>query len=189
MPDEPSTPSVTVDPRIARVVAGDRAAAQSLLTELLPRVRNLVRYLVRGDHVVDDITQHVLVELLRSLSGFRHDGSLHAWVHRITVRVTLRQAVRQRRERAQQAEIGVELYAVRDNALAPDEYLRRRDVVALLDCLPEEQRHVVVLHHVVGLSVPELAAELAIPFETARSRLRLGLAKLRQGLGVTEAKP
>lgn len=185
-----SGPSLTpaVDPRIAAAAAGDRAAAQSLLSELLPRVRNLVRYLVRGDHRVDDITQQVLVELLRSFGSFRHDGSLHAWVHRITVRVTLRQAMRQRRERAQESQIGVELNVVRGPVLGPDEYLRRRDVVALLDQLPDEQRHVLVLHHVVGLSIPELAEELAVPFETARSRLRLAMAKLRERWS-TEEEP
>lgn len=181
--DEPA-----VDPRIARAAAGDREAAQALLTELLPRVRNLVRYLVRGDHTVDDITQQVLVELLRSFGGFRADGSLHAWVHRITVRVTLRQARKQRRERANDAELGSELIVAPSVPPAPDAYLRRRDMVALLDTLSEDQRHVLVLHHVVGLSVPELAQELAIPFETARSRLRLAMTKLRADLGASEVE-
>ncbi len=36
-----------------------------------------------------------------------------------------------------------------------------------------------VLHHVLGLSVPEIAEELSAPFETVRSRLRIGIAKLR----------
>lgn len=181
--DEP-----VVDPRIARAAAGDRAAAQDLLTELLPRVRNLVRYLVRGDHTVDDITQQVLVELLRSFGGFRADGSLNAWVHRITVRVTLRQAKKQRRERAQEAELGGELTVAPSVPPPPDEYLRRRDMVALLDALSEDQRHVLVLHHVVGLSVPELAQELAIPFETARSRLRLAMTRLRADLLASEVE-
>jgi RNA polymerase sigma-70 factor (ECF subfamily) len=49
----------------------------------------------------------------------------------------------------------------------------------LLDELPDDQRQAVVMHHVLGLSMPELATELGIPFETARSRLRLGIQKLR----------
>lgn len=45
---------------------------------------------------------------------------------------------------------------------------------------PVEQREAVVLHHVVGLSAPELAEALGVRFETARSRLRLGISKLRE---------
>src|SRR5262245_38204484 len=40
---------------------GDRKAAEALLRALLPRVRNLVRYFVRGDAEVDDISQEALV--------------------------------------------------------------------------------------------------------------------------------
>jgi RNA polymerase sigma-70 factor, ECF subfamily len=48
--------------------------------------------------------------------------------------------------------------------------------------LPDEQREVLVMHHVLGLSVREIAEELATPFETVRSRLRLGMARLRNEL-------
>lgn len=185
-PLHPPSPQVVVDPRVAQAAAGDRAAAQALLTELLPRVRNLVRYLVRGDDVVDDITQLVLVELLRSFGNFRHDGSLHAWVHRITVRVALRHVKRQRRDRAQEAELG---QALDPHASQPDEYLRRRQAIALLDQLPDEQRLALVLHHVAGMSVPELAEALDVPFETARSRLRLAMGKLRERLDATGVEP
>ena len=52
-----------IDARIAAAAGGDRGAAQSLCRELLPRVRNLVRYLVRGDARVDDIAQEALIGL------------------------------------------------------------------------------------------------------------------------------
>jgi RNA polymerase sigma-70 factor (ECF subfamily) len=51
--------------------------------------------------------------------------------------------------------------------------------VRFLDAIPSEQREALVLHHVVGLSVPEIAEDLAVSGETIRSRLRLGIAKLR----------
>jgi RNA polymerase sigma-70 factor (ECF subfamily) len=65
----------------------------------------------------------------------------------------------------------------------PDPYAERRRLVQCLDRLPREHREVIVLHHVVGLSMPELAEELQVPFETARSRLRLGMRKLRDEIG------
>jgi RNA polymerase sigma-70 factor (ECF subfamily) len=170
------------DPRIARAADGDRGAAQALLTELLPRVRNLVRYLTRFDNDVDDIAQLVLVQLVRSFHSYRGEGSLHAWADRITVRVTLAH-VRKRRQREQHTrELTPDLRAVSANPEQPDDYTQRREAVRLLDALPAEQREAVVLHHVVGLSAQELADTLEIAFETARSRLRLGMGKLREQL-------
>ena len=167
-----------VDPRIERAVAGDRSAAESLVRELLPRVRNLVRYLVRGDADVDDMAQLGLLAVLRGLHTFRGEGSFHAWADRIVVREALGYVKRRRAKETERRNLGADLHSV-DESDRPDAYLARRRAVEALDALPDEQRTVLVLHHVVGLSVPELAEELGLPFETARSRLRLGMAKLR----------
>lgn len=165
------------DPRVAAVLAGDRRAAEALLGELLPRARNLIRYLLRGDEDVDDVAQEALIAVMRGLPGYRGDGALKAWVDRVVVRVALAWIRRARRERAQT--VVVELSLVPDTGARPDEYAARREVVLLLDQISDEQRHVMVLHHVVGMSVPEVATHLQVPFETVRSRLRLGQANLR----------
>ncbi len=182
---DPTTP----DPRVAAAAAGDRAAAQALLLELLPRVRNLVRYLVWSDADVDDIAQLALVELLRSFHGYRGEGALRSWADRITMRVALTHLRRRRSEQRRRQEAVPDLRAVSSNPEQPDEYSERREAVRWLDALPAEQREAVVLHHVVGVPVPELATLLAVPFETARSRLRLGLAKLREQALPVRGKP
>ena len=172
------------DPRIALAAGGDRRAAHELLSELLPRVRNLVRYLIRGDSDVDDMAQLSLIEILRGLGSYRGEGSFHAWSDRIVVRTTLGHAKRRRAERGQREAAAPHLRAVREPGERPDAFIQRHELARLLDALPDEQREALILHHVVGLSAPEVAEELAIPFETARSRLRLGMRKLREALGV-----
>lgn len=171
-------PRFTPDPRVARAAQGDRQAAQALLSELLPRVRNLVRYLVWSDADADDVAQLVLVELLRSFGGYRGEGPLSAFADRITVRVALHYVRKRRVEKQRATSITPELHLV-NSGEGPDDYTLRRQTVRYLDELPDEQRQAVVLHHVLGQSVPELADSLQIPFETARSRLRLGMEKLR----------
>ena len=58
---------------------------------------------------------------------------------------------------------------------------RRRDILRrLLDELPEAQGEALVLHCVAGLTLEEVAAVARTPVETARSRLRLGKAALRE---------
>ena len=168
------------DPRVARAAAGDRESAESLLLELLPRVRNLVRYLAWGDADVDDIAQLALIEIARSFHNYRGEGALNSWVDRITTRVALHHLRRRRSEERRRSALAPDLYVVGGGHEQPDDYTLRRKTIQLLDGLPDEQRHALVLHHVVGLSVPELAKELDIAFETARSRLRLGVQKLRE---------
>jgi RNA polymerase sigma-70 factor (ECF subfamily) len=168
------------DPRIALAAAGDRAAASALLTELLPRTRNLVRFLLRSDTEVDDFTQNALIEVLRALASFRGESTLTTWADRITVRTVLRQLGRQKREREYQYHSEPELRALHAVFGDADDYAARRQLASVLDGLPDAQREALVLHHVVGMSVPELAQELGVSFDTAKSRLRLGMERLRK---------
>jgi RNA polymerase sigma-70 factor, ECF subfamily len=189
--DKTSRLEDAVDRRIAAIVAGDRAAAQELLGEWIHRVGNLVRYLIGADSDVEDITQRVLVELLHSLHTFRGESRFTTWLDRITIRTTLAHMKRRRLVFARQQDIAIELAFASENGGRdnPEQYLARREAVRVLDELPEEQRTAVVLHYVVGLSVPEVAEQLAIPFETVRSRLRLGIHKLRERFGIIKDTP
>jgi RNA polymerase sigma-70 factor (ECF subfamily) len=58
-----------------------------------------------------------------------------------------------------------------------------RRLAHCLDALPEAQRAAFLLHHEEGLSVPELAAQLGMGFESAKSRLRYAMTKLRECMG------
>lgn len=168
------------DPRIARAAAGDRAAAETLLTQLLPRVRNLVRYLCRGDGEVDDHAQVALLEVLRALPAFEGRSAFTTWADRITVRSTLRR-IQQARTRALRQPPVAETDASSGEDPGPERRaLGRRRLARLLDALPPEQREALVLHHVVGMSVPEVARELDLPFDTIKSRLRLATQRLRK---------
>ncbi|MFK7985097.1 MAG: RNA polymerase sigma factor [Sandaracinaceae bacterium] len=167
------------DRRVRAAVAGDRKAAEAILMRLLPTIRNLSRYLVRTDAEAEDAAQVACVEILKSLHGWRGEASLEAWALRIVARVARRHQGKVMREHARRSAAATELRAVRESPKTPDRYLERRDMVQLLDALPESQRQALVLHHVLGWSVPEIAAELEVPFDTAKSRLRLGRKKLR----------
>jgi RNA polymerase sigma-70 factor (ECF subfamily) len=164
---------------------GDRKAAEALLRALLPRVRNLVRYFVRGDAEVDDISQEALVAVLRGLAGYRGEGAVQAWADRIVVRSVFAHIRRTRTAEKRHVEYTPDLVPVSNDQSAHG-FLARRKAVRALDEVPDEQRQVLVMHHVTGLGVREIAEELAIPFETVRSRLRLGMARLRSVLGDDE---
>ncbi|MET0342525.1 MAG: RNA polymerase sigma factor [Polyangiales bacterium] len=160
---------------------GDRRAAAALVTLLLPRVRNLVRYLMRGDADVDDIAQEALVTILRGLPGYRGEGTVTAWSDRIVARSVFAHLRRSRASVRMHVEYTPDLVPVPPGESAHG-FLGRRQLARALDVLPEDQRVVLVMHHAMGLSVREIAEEIEIPFETVRSRLRLGMARLRSAV-------
>ncbi len=170
------TPAMSAELPAPRAQALDRPALEAVVARLVPRVRNLVRYLVRGDAEADDLAQEALVAIVRGLPSHRGEGTLEAWADRVAARATFAGLRRARRARLPE---GPALEALPDPGGQPDDYAERRRAVGHLDRLPDEQRHALVLHHVLGLSIPEAAAELGAPAETVRSRLRLGMAKLR----------
>ncbi len=179
---------VAIDSRITAFLDGDRRAGQALLSELAPRIRNVIRALIGSDQDVDDIAQQVMVEVIRGLPGYRGESTFLGWAGRIAVRVTLATAKRSRVQRKQelpfeQEQGGAEVLPFRP--ASSEHYHEKRAAVRLLDQLPLEQRSAIVLHHVLGFTVGEIAASEEIALETVRSRLRLGMKRLR---GADEAR-
>jgi RNA polymerase sigma-70 factor (ECF subfamily) len=157
---------------------GDVHATEKLFGALLPRVRNLARYLVRHDQDVDDLAQDALVALYRGLSSYRGEGSFRAWADRVTARRIFR-SLKERRSRTTTMSLESSPEPRVEPHVELPAYAWRRTLVTCLDRLPLEQRQAVVMHFVVGMTVPEVAGEVGTPVETARSRIRLGMTKLK----------
>lgn len=179
------TTSRSDDLALADAAARGRPEARRQLVErLLPRVHTTVRYLAGGHSEVDDMTQRALIEVLRSTGRFRGESSLDTWSDRITTRVVYRLLRQRQLQRAR--EQGVEESPEfpdwsRAPSQDPGEQLHLRTVMArLLGRLPEERRVAVVLKHVQGLSVEEIAEATKTPVNTVRDRLRVARAELRK---------
>jgi RNA polymerase sigma-70 factor (ECF subfamily) len=187
VPSGPKHPSDPSPEDLQAVRAGDHRAAARLTAAMLPRVRNLVRYLIRGDTEVEDVVQEALIAVLRGLASYRGEGTFRAWVDRVAARVTFawleRRKLHEHKSQASFAQVSEAALASR-----PDEYLERRRIVEALDMLPFEQRHALVLHHVLEMSVPEIAEATRTPAETVRSRLRLGRNRMRDVLAPAATK-
>lgn len=171
---------------VERAQRGDESATHALILAFQPRVRNLVRYLVRGDDQVDDLAQQSLLVAFEGLRGFRNEGRFEAWLDGVTLRVTLRGMKRFRLWRARQSEsAGVDELAEAQLG-DPARFADRRKAVQALDRLPDKQRAALVMHHVLGMSAREIAEVERIPEETARSRLKHGMSLLRVAFGLRE---
>ena len=110
-----------------------------------------------------DAAQEALLQIFRDLRTLREPKALRGWTRRIAVREAIRHAQRARREPA----VGTpaERLPARDHpALA-------RDVRSVLQSLPPEQRAILVLRDLEGLTEREAAAQLDVAHGTVKSRL------------------
>ncbi|MEN8161086.1 MAG: RNA polymerase sigma factor [Myxococcota bacterium] len=151
---------------------GDALALAGLLDHLAPYVGRICGPIAL-EHG-EDAAQETLIAVLRDLPGLREPRALRGWVRRIAAREAVRHARAARREAARSETAAAEtLPAHGDPALA-------RDVRQVLDTLGPEQRAILVLRDLEGLSEHEAAALLAVERGTVKSRLSRARAAFRR---------
>ena len=73
----------------ARPPAGVPRSAEEVFHQYAARVYNLARRMLDSDADAEDVTQDVLLQVVRKLSSFRGDSAFTTWLHRITVNAAL----------------------------------------------------------------------------------------------------
>ncbi|MBN2530418.1 MAG: sigma-70 family RNA polymerase sigma factor [Deltaproteobacteria bacterium] len=164
----------------ARVAAGDDAAAHLFLQQALPRVRKTVMFLCADHMEQEDVVQNTLVELVKAAGTFRGESRFSWWVDRITVHMASRvisKHIRRRRIREQ-----TWFPSARQGTLEDEMDYRKmqRALSNVLEKIQLRDRTPLVLHHLYGYSVEEVAAMLDVGVHTVRSRLRTGMKKMKQ---------
>ena len=161
---------------IERAKRGDHDAFAELVDVRLARLDAAARLILRDPELARDAVQEALIRAWRDLPGLRDPDRFDGWLQKLTVNACL-DLVRRRRRRA----FEVELAPLHDPS-TPDfaGALADRDAVdQALRHLDPGHRAVVALHYLLGMPLPEVAATLAIPLGTAKSRLHYSLATMR----------
>ncbi|MGI8730477.1 MAG: RNA polymerase sigma factor [Solirubrobacteraceae bacterium] len=140
---------------VTRAKQGDRDAVRFLYMRYADNVYGYVRTIVRDHHDAEDVTQQVFAKLITVISKYEPRGvPFVAWLLRMSHNVAV-DAVRARRTTPAE-----EIYGPDEMAGNEDAPERARSLHAALAALPEDQRQVVVLRHVLGLSPVEIAEQL-----------------------------
>jgi RNA polymerase sigma factor (sigma-70 family) len=142
---------------------------------------------------VDEVFQDTWLRIVASRASFTPQGAAwRTWAFTIAHNAAmdrLRVAGREVQVDGEEGEDGLEWLMAAQGRAAPSAedlaYWRAAGAQLLhcLEALPPEQRAAFLLHHEDGASVEDLAARLQLPFETAKSRLRYALKKLRGCMG------
>ncbi len=146
-------------------------AFEHLLRRYEPLVLNTCRRYLRSAEDAEEASQDALLRVFHALPKFRQEASFKSWLYRIVTNVCATRYARLKsaRERTPQNS-GVDLEEVADEPR--QDYLEISGVLGdALDTLSVEDRHVLVLRHVVALTFEELAAALDVKLSTAKMRL------------------
>ena len=164
---------------VERAMAGDHDAFSELARVSISRLYAAARLILRDDALAEDATQEALVAAWRDVSALRDPDRFEAWLHRLLVRACLREARRGRRRWSIESEVRP-MHSVEPD---PSIDLADRDELARgFARLDADQRAVIVLHHYLGLTLDEVAAAMAVPPGTARSRLHRATRAMRAAL-------
>lgn len=173
---------------LGRVALGEEDAFAGVYDAVAGSVLGVVRAVLRDQAQSEEVTQEVLVEVWRTAARYRPDrGTAINWIltlaHRRAVdRVRSVDAAATRDHKAALLDRLPEYDEVAEHVEAR---LEREQVRRCLRTLTELQRQAVTLAYYRGLTYREVAEALALPLGTVKTRLRDGLIRLRDCLGVT----
>lgn len=172
---------------IRRMAGGDREACAAFYDAYAPLAWGLLRRMFADGDEAADVLQEVFWELWRTARAYDPArGSPEAWV---TVRARSRGIDRlrsvRRREEMFPAPLNEAAAATPAEAGADPaaRVVDRATVRGALDTLPDGQREVIELAYLGGLTQTEIAARLAQPLGTVKTRMRLGMERLRALMG------
>ena len=166
-----------------RLIARDPVALSEIYDQLGSYVFGLAARVIGDRHAAEDVTQEVFLSIWEHPETFDPGrGRLRTFIgtlaHRRAVDVIRREEARRRRAARDAATI-VPIPDVGELAMA---IVTAEQVRAEVDRLPAEQREAIELAYFGGRTYRQVADELGIPEGTAKSRMRLGLARIAHAL-------
>lgn len=181
MPEPP--PAETAPPLTPEVV----------FREYAPRIYHIARRMLGNDADAEDVTQDVLLQVVRKLDTFRGDAQFSTWLHRVTVNAALahraKRANRQKHETggdsADEAHVFPASPLKRWN-VSPDESALAAERTQLIENaiaqMPEPFRDVYVLADVEGMPNAEIGEMLGMSLPAVKSRLHRARLRMRDAL-------
>jgi RNA polymerase sigma-70 factor (ECF subfamily) len=160
---------------------GERGTLPALVERHYGSLMGYLYRITRGDRALaQDLAQETFLRALRGISSYQYPRPFKPWLYAIATNLARNHYTSADARRTKNADEDAD-YANDDT---PDAALLERDeaqaVIAALDTLPDHQREVIVLSFYQSLSLQAIADTLDIPLGTVKSRLSIGVKRLRE---------
>jgi RNA polymerase sigma-70 factor (ECF subfamily) len=184
LPDDPSTD----EDLMLAYRAGDAAAFDRLYARHKGGVFRYLLRLVQDRGAAEELFQDVWMNLIRARAAYSVQAKFTTYLYRLAhnraidhFRARKGGQVSLDDEDASAEVLAIAAPASADPAVQVEHRLAAGKLLALIEALPAAQREAFLLHEEGGMGVDEIAAATGVNRETAKSRLRYALAKLRAG--------
>lgn len=178
MVNDPNSDDVAL---LRQIAAHDEQALALLYARHARAVFNLALYVLQNRTTAEEVTQDVFLLVWHSPTKWRADkGKFSSWLLAVTRYMAID---RLRRERSQRYDSHEPFDDLAERLTTLTAFTASEDttlVRALLKRLPKEQRETLFLIYFRGMPPLEIAQRMSVPTGTVKSRLRLGLEKLRE---------
>jgi RNA polymerase sigma-70 factor (ECF subfamily) len=182
----PASATVTPEALLAEVARGSSAAFEELYPLIAGPVYGLALRVLRNPGLAEDVSQDVLVDVWRLAPRFdRSRGSAMTWILTITHRRSVDRVRREQSQVDRTARVAAE--AEPEHDVVVGELERSWDAAVVrraLTTLTRLQREAIELAFYQGYTHDQVSAVLDVPLGTAKTRIRDGLIRLRDAMGV-----
>jgi RNA polymerase sigma factor (sigma-70 family) len=187
---DPRDDSVSDEVLLAGIAVCDEQAGLAFVRRYQGRLYGLALRIVGDAALAEDVAQEAFIRIIRHAEVFdERRGSVTTWALTITRNLAI-DAVRVRRSIPTDPDDRLFLELMSTERL-PEDVADRGDALdrarTALAGLPLEQRRAVVLAAMYGRSATEIAESEQIPVGTAKGRIRMGMAKLRDAVVIEES--
>ena len=169
-------------------LSGDRSAISQLIERHSRRVKDYIHMMAKDRDVADDIFQETFIKAVRVIDEGRYtdNGKFLSWILRIAHNQVIDHFRAQRQNKSvSESEPGYDVLGTLklaertvEDAMVCEQI--ERDVRALVELLPAEQREVVMMRYFSGLSFKDIAEQTNVSINTALGRMRYALINLRR---------
>jgi RNA polymerase sigma-70 factor (ECF subfamily) len=166
---------------VRRVQRGDKGAFDVLVLKYQHKLVKLVMRYVRNPAEAEDIAQEAFIKAYRALPQFRGDSAFYTWLYRIAINTAKNAVVSRDRNPVEydldrsNTDESYDMQGRMKDSETPEGLVLtdeiRSTVNAAIDSLPDDLRTAIVLRELEGLSYEEIAAAMACPVGTVRSRI------------------
>jgi len=179
--------TATPDSLLALVATGDQRAFASLYDLMAARVLGLTRRVLRDHAQSEEVAQEIFLEIWQNAPRFdASKGTAVTWIMTMTHRRAVDRVRAAQSSRDRDTKVGIRDYAPDYDNVAESVEIRieHERVKQAMSRLTDLQRQAVTLSYFGGYSHTEVAEMLKIPVGTIKTRLRDGMIRLRDELGV-----